>query len=315
MKLRVYSSLVIFLCSVILTSCGHRPLPTYNVPAYLPESPIDSHKPINVCVVLGGGGAKGMAHVGVLEVLEEEGIPIDMIVGTSAGSVIGAFYADCKDAKKVKAKVMPLKRWDLLDLSYANALLGLIRPTGGVGGVSLREYLYENMGAKCIEDLQIPFVAVATDIIENKSFAIDGGPVAPAVHASAALPPVFTPVKLYGKLLVDGGAIEPVPVPTAKKYRPKFIIAVDISSPPTNGDDLSNMVWITYRALDNAYYEFSRLQSKMADVDIHPALNGFGTFEDHRNGEVYEKGKEAARKILPLIKAKLIEKGLHEGFS
>lgn len=303
--------LVVFLVGLIVSGCYRTRLPSYNVPSVLLEESINKDKEIGVCVVLGGGGSKGIAHVGVLEALEEAGIPIDMIVGTSAGSAIGAFYADYGDAKMVKDKFMHLKKWDLLDLSYVNTLLGFIHPTGGVSGAYLRDYLYKNMGAKNIEDLQIPFVAVATDIVKNKSFAIDAGPVAPAIHASSALPPVFTPVELYGRTLVDGGAVEPTPVPTARKYNPKLIISVDISSPPDEGD-LGSMLYVTYRALHNAYYELSRMQSKLADVDIHPDLKGFGTFEDHRNLEVYEKGKEAARKALPLILEKMALFGIEE---
>lgn len=268
-----------------------------------------ANKKIGVCLVLGGGGARGTAHIAVLEALEEEGIPIDMIVGSSVGSVIGAFYADSLSAQKVKEKVLPLKMWDFLDVSYVDTICGLIGTTGGVNGESLKNYIRDHVSAKNIEDLKMPLILVTTDIVENELFVIEKGPLASSVHASAALPPVFTPVELHGRILVDGAVLEPVPVSTAKKYSPKMIIAVNIISPPQKGK-VDNMVSLAYRSFDNAYCELARLQSKMADVDIQPDLKGFGMFEDHRSFEAYERGREAAQKALPLIRERMAALGI-----
>lgn len=265
---------------------------------------VKSIKPINVCLVLGGGGAKGTAHIAVLEVLEEAGVPIDMIVGSSVGSMIGAFYADHLDAKKVKEKILHLKIWELLELSYVDALFGLIDTMGGVNGLNLRSYVCDNVCAKYVEELQIPLIIVATDIMKNEVFVIEEGPLATAIHASSALPPVFTPVEMHGRTLVDGAVLEPVPVLTAKKYHPKMIIAVNITSPPDGGMP-DNMVYLASKAFDNAYYELSRMQSELADIYIHPDLKGFKLFENERNLEAYEKGKEAAMEALPRIRAKM----------
>ncbi len=262
---------------------------------------------VNVALVLGGGGARGIAHLGVLEVLEEYNIPIDLIVGTSAGSVVGAMYADCKDHKTLYKKLIDLKTWDLLDLSLSDSLLFFSDLKGPVQGYYLEEFIDKNMCIKDIEKLKIPFVAVATDIESEKPYVFESGSVAVAVHASSAIPPVFTPVKAYGKLLVDGGVIEAVPVQIARRYNPKVVIAVDIS---TNGGgfELNNMMDIVSKSMSISFYAMSKMQSTKADVVIHPNLTDHGLFDDTNNYKVYQQGKNAALRKLPEIIAELRRK-------
>lgn len=264
---------------------------------------------VNVALALGGGGSKGFVHLGVLEVLEEYGIPIDLIVGTSAGSIMGALYADYADTQLVKENVLRIRANDILDVSFFDTLHFFVDVRGPVQGLSLEEFIVKNVTVMNMEDLKIPFVAVATDLENDRPVRISSGPVALAVRASASIPPVFTPVKEYGMLLVDGGVVEPVPVATAKEYNPKVLISVDISTP---GDDLplNNMWDVTNKSLYISYYALSRMQSLSADINIHPNLNGFGMFDDSKNEVLYEMGRSETLKLMPQILEVLKKKGI-----
>lgn len=296
---------VILCLLVLLSGCTYR-AEYKNIPKIIPK-PTRKLDNINVALVLGGGGAKGYVHLGVLEVLEKNNIPIDMIVGTSAGSIVGALYSDNPNITELKKKLFSLTKWDFIDLSISSSVYGIAE------GWNLRNFLSKNLRNTNINDLHIPFAAVATSLETNRSVILNAGPVVPAVHASSALPPLFTPVYVYGQHLIDGGATEPVPVATARRFKPKLVIAVNISSRPEDTHDYSkvkllegyNALGISYRALILAYYELSKLQTTLADVSISPDVSKFGLFDDERKEEMYKSGKEAAEKMLPLIKEKL----------
>lgn len=257
-----------------------------------------------VVLVLGGGGSKGVSHVGVIEVLEKNRIPVDLIIGTSIGSAVGALYADSMDASSVKNIIMSANKSDLLDFSVWDLAKAPLFVTGPIKGHSYEKFLYKNIQAKSIEELKIPLVIVTTDIFENKAYLIKSGPIVPAVHASSAIPPFFAPVDLYGRTLVDGGVISPLAVKIAKSFKPDVVIAVDISSPPPKGC-LKNMPSLVYRASWIYYYELARMEGAFADIDIHPNLEGHGIFEDHQKDALYESGKKAAEEAMPLLIQKL----------
>lgn len=259
---------------------------------------------VRVAVVLGGGGARGIAHIGALEVLEKNNIPIDLIVGTSAGSIVGALYADKMSYADIKKKVMQLNKWDLLDPSLNNTLSLSYTTSGIIEGKRFIRFLENNLSAKNFEETKIPAVFVATDLLRQKAFIFNKGPIIPAVVASSAIPPVFPPVEVYNRILIDGGVVEPVPVRIAKMYHPQLIIAVDISEPPIK-EMPKNTLDLTYWALWVSYNELAYLQSKLADVTIKPELAGFGIFNDESLQELYDLGVVAAEKQMYLIKIKL----------
>jgi len=274
---------------------------------HLPE-PVEI-KDINVALVLGGGGSRGVAHLGVIDVFEEFGIPIDLIVGTSAGSVIGALYADSKDSKKVRKILSENKVDDVLSFSYLRSVYGFFDITAAYSGEKLEQFMAKNLVNDHFSKLKIPLVVTATDLNTEKSLAIAGGKVSPAVRASSMAPPFFTPTNIYGKLLVDGGVVEPVPVITAMQYKPKVVIAVDISVP---GDDfkVDSMVDVTLKSMYISYYIMSRMQSSLADVTIHPNLTGFDMFNEGFDVEIFNRGREEALNKLPKIMDLLKEKGI-----
>ncbi|NGX31574.1 MAG: putative NTE family protein [Chlamydiae bacterium] len=261
-------------------------------------------KKVKVALILGAGGSRGMAHLGVLEVLEEHGIKVDLIVGCSAGSIVGALYADNPDALAIRNILINVKSKELLDPSLFSALQSPWRPKGPVQGHLLKKFIYDKLSVDDFQDLQIPFIAVATDLLTGKLVLLRSGPIAPAILASCALPPFFTPVHLYGKLLVDGGVIDPIPVSVAREFEPEIVITVDIS-PELKYQMPTNLISITTRCSYISYIELSHLKAHQADVVISPKLSDSGTFDDSKNWVLYEAGKKAALEQLKEIKKRL----------
>lgn len=296
----IYISLIF-----LLTNCAHEKSRDGIVIPKSIESNIEL-KDINVALVLGGGGSKGFAHLGAIEILEKNNIPIDLIVGSSIGSAVGALYADNQDFKKTKNILFSAQRNDLLDFSLIDSIRTLNGLSGTITGQSYENFIFNNLTAKNFSELKIPLIAVTVDATTGEKFLIARGPIAPAIRASSAIPFLISPVSIYGKTLIDGGIVEPVPVATAKLFNPKIIIAIDINNLPKKTKP-SNSIELAYRSFWISYYQLSRLQSKMADIDIHPELSGHGTFEDHKKEELYELGRRAALIALPELKKKLKE--------
>lgn len=300
--MRIISTIIICL---LLTSCSYNQQKMfYSAPNSPPPPPAIEN--VNIALVLGGGGARGLAHVGVLEVLEENNIPIDLIVGSSAGSAVGALYADHQNAKLLHSQLMNLRAWDILQPSLLGFFRSFIDIQGAVDGFSYQKFLNDRLIAKDIENLKIPLVVVTTDIERNEAYLIRSGPIVPAVHASSAIPPIFSPVSLYGHTLVDGGVIEPVPVDVARQFNPKMVVCVDISNMPLYGIP-RNMFYITYKSIWLYYAELSRIKSMSADITIHPRLEGFEIFDDKNSHDLVDLGRRAARKALYGIKQRMRE--------
>ena len=304
--------LLAFIAIIIpFSSCVHRVeyISHKNQTAtYIPTNLYDA----DIALVLGGGGSKGYAHLGVLEVLEKNRIPISIIVGTSAGSIIGALYADEPHIELIKKKCNKIKDKEFLDAHLSSAIYGPVR------GIYLQSFLRENLKHLNIENFSIPFAAVATSLETNKSFVFTSGSAIPAIHASSALPMIFTPVYAYNQHFIDGGAVEPVPVNTARAFRPKLIIAVDVSSQPSptkNYDKLSildgyNAFSIAYHALSLSYYELAKVQVQQADIAIKPNVYEFNFLDGAGKEKMYQRGKEAAEAALNEILIKMYKLGI-----
>lgn len=295
-----YPVLLITLITLLLSSCD-RKLEYSDCPPPIPECrPPDN---VRVALVLGGGGARGLSHVGVLEEFENEGIPIDVIVGCSIGSIVGAIYADCPHSKRLKTVLEPLKKWDLIDLGLTHCRYGLVR------GGAMDRFLYRNLCAKYFEQLQIPFYAVSTDLMAGELVAINNGPIIPAVRASASVPFIFKPVVLHERILVDGGVVDPIPVCVAKKIGAQVIIAVDLSTLlPKSGPN--HLFGIAARSAEIKLLVQSESCTEGADVVIRPALGSLGMFDDTQNELAYKAGRKAAREAMPKILEILCEKGI-----
>jgi NTE family protein len=292
---------LIFICLMILMSGCQTKFYLPDNPRPLPECPI-KHE-VRLALVLGGGGARGMAHIGVLEEFERVGIPIDLIVGCSAGSIVGALYADCRKASHVKELLKPLKKWDILDINVWRCRYGFVE------GRSIRQFLKKNLRARYFEELCIPLCCAATDLVEGEIICLNSGPIIPAVHASAAVPFVFCPVYLHDRLLVDGGVADPIPVCMAKKNNAQVIVAVDLSEllPKTCP---TNLFGVAARSAEIKFLLQSESCVKEADIVIRPELGDIGLFDDRNNDLVYEAGRKAAQEAIPQIIDLLSQKGL-----
>lgn len=267
-----------------LSQAVPEPLPSFKVP--------QNH--IKVALVLGGGGSKGLAHVGVLKELEQAGIYPDLIVGCSSGAVIGALYADQPHVKRLEKLLIGLKRSDLMDFSIFASKFGVVK------GLLFKAFLEQNLKSKKFKHLQIPFIAVATDLKTGELIEFGVGEIVPPVMASSAVPGVFNPVFYKGRYLVDGGVVDPIPVRVAKKYGAHVIIAVDV------GEDISDkeprhFFDVARRGLEISHRKLSEYVTRDADVVIRMNFTDLGMFSDHYNQEIYEHGRNMARIMLPHI--------------
>jgi len=259
-----------------------------------------------VGLALGGGAARGAAHIGVLEVLDREGIPIDMIAGTSAGAAIGALYAQGKDTSVIKelAVGMGWKRLvPLVDLALPK--------TGFIGGRKIKELLKLTIGDVKFRDLKIPLACVATDIMTGDEVVIDKGSVAEGVRASISIPVVFTVVRWQNRYLVDGGLVNPVPVSVLKRMGADFIIAVNVIPnfkariKQSENPKEPNMISVIMQSIYIATYNMVEPSLTGADIIIEPQVVQVGTGDFHRAEECILEGKKATEAAIPEIKRQL----------
>lgn len=251
--------------------------------------------PPRIGLALGGGGARGFAHIGVLRVLEQEKIPVAAVAGTSVGSLIGALYADTGRVLDAEFHAVAITAEDLFDYRALAFFSG-----GFVRGERLRRFLDSHLTNRTIETMRIPFAAVATDLRTGSRMAFRQGPVAPAVHASCAIPGVFVPVELGGVSLVDGGVVNPIPVDVARELGAEVVIAVAIPSavPPAAP---RNPIQVAYHAVSLMAAEIGRLRSREADVLIEPAVGDVAYDDFSQKKRLIEAGEAAARQALPAI--------------
>ena len=265
-------------------------------------------KPIEVALVLGGGAFHGLAHAGVIKVLEDAGIPIDLIVGTSAGSMVGAMYADKPHIDSLIPLFKSTTAKDVFDFSLFRSRVGF------VSGKRLQNYLSKNLTVTQIEDTKIPFVAVTTDIERGVSTPLKAGPIAASVNASCAIPGIFEPVKMYGTTFVDGGIINNVAVDIAKEYNPKYVIAVSIMSFDTTLN-LKDREKVILRAYHVAMHVHTVEGLRLANIVIAPDLQGIPLMTGKDNEKMFKLGIDAAKEMLPQIKKELDIRGIKYGLT
>lgn len=288
-----YTSLCITLLLVCLSACcPHRFVPSENPdppePFYLPEK-------IQVALVLGSGGVRGMARVGVIEEFHNAGIPIDVVVGCSAGSIVGALYADNPDINTLKRAVWRIKSDSLLDIDIWNCRYGLCQAK------SMHRVFDSYLHSECFEDLKLPLVVVASDLHSGELYPMGSGDVVSAVQASCSIPFFFVPCERNGRVLVDGGVINPVPVKVAYDLGAEIVIAVDLCEllPKTFP---TNLFGVATRSAEIAFMWQNEACCHNADVIIRPKTCDIGTFNDDMKQVIYEAGKRAAREQIPHIK-------------
>jgi NTE family protein len=274
------------------------------VPPPAPIAPVAPPKPPEppamprIALALGGGAARGFAHIGVIRVLEAEKIPIDLVVGTSVGSLIGALYAQKRDVFDLEWTAFALTQDDLLDTGVMNALVGM----GLAKGERLEKFVESKVQVKTIEALQVPFAAVAADLNWGTKVVIDRGSVARAVHASSAVPGLFEPVSHLGKVLVDGGVVENIPIATARERGADLVVAVEIGEGVANSE-IHNLVDVLLQSANIMFAINSEHSKHGADVLITPDVKGVGMLDFTQKKRCMQAGMEAARAAVPRIHA------------
>lgn len=286
---------------LLLAACASVPPPVVKTEAPVAETAPPAAKKIpKLGLALGGGAARGFAHIGVLQVLEEEGIKPSLVVGTSAGSVVASFYASGKSAQQLQWLADTMDESQFTD--WANPFTG----RGMLRGEALGRYINSQLNGMKIEDMKLPLGIVATDLRTGDGVLFRRGDVATAVRASSAVPSVFEPVRIGGKDYVDGGLVSPVPVRYAKQMGADLVLAVDISSRPEDAKT-SDMLKVLLQTFSIMGKSISQLEMAQADVVIRPALPDVGSAEFSARKKSIEAGRAAMKQALPQLKALLAQ--------
>jgi NTE family protein len=293
-------------------------------PAGSPGTETDRTRP-KVCLVLSGGGARGAAHVGVLKVLEELRVPIDCITGTSMGSIVGAAFASgisiddmektltgmstqllFRDLPPREERAVRLKRDDATNLTQLELGLrggDILLPQGAVSGVQLESVLRrlsKVRGFQRFDDLPIPFRAVATDLVTGKPVVLSQGELPAAMRASMSVPGVIQPLRLEGRVLVDGGLTDNLPVGVARAMGAEVVIAVNLGTPLLKPEQLNSVLGVTGQMvsiLTAQNVEASLASLKSTDVLIVPQLGDFSASDFDHLPETVPIGEAAARAV------------------
>lgn len=270
--------LVPILCGLALTACSHSPVKNQQVHAnamhqkseassnldksFYKYKQISKNKPV-IALVLGSGGARGYAHIGVIEVLEQHGIKPDFIVGTSAGSIVGSIYASGKSAQELRQIALDMKVGDVRDFK--------IGMKGFFDGQKVEDYVNKQTSQLPLEKMKIPMYVVATELQNGTKTIFNYGNTGQAVRASVSIPSMFIPTIIKGKEYVDGGLVSPVPVDIAKELGADIVIAVDILAQPAN-TETTNVWGLFNQNINIMQNRLAAEELKNADIVIQPDL-------------------------------------------
>lgn len=279
--MRLSLKLFILFGCLLLTACS----------TTAPIAPVKP-KP-KIALALGGGAAKGFAHIGVIKILEQNGIKVDIITGTSAGSVIGSLYASGLNGFQLQQKAMDLDEETLKDYTLS--------ASGFIKGEALQNYINKEVQNRPMEKMTIPFGAVATNRENGEAVLFRSGNTGLAVRASASIPNVFLPVTIGKNNYVDGGLVQPVPVEAAKKMGADIIIAVDISARPKS-DNSTGFLSIFDQSINIMSQVALKQQLKMADIVIQPNITQLGSASFEQRHQAILEGEKAALLALPAIR-------------
>lgn len=272
------------------------PAPPLAAPEARPIAPLAreaSGAPV-LALVLGGGASRGFAHVGVIEELERAGYNPRIVVGTSAGSFVGALYAGGYDGKALRRIAEQMTEEELRDV--------IVPDRGFLSGVRLRRFIDRRLEHREIEQLPRRFAAVATDLRTGDAVAFDHGDPGTAVQASSAIPGVFQPVRIRGRDYVDGGLASPVPVRTARLMGADVVVAVDVGRRPEYAGALDSEVAVIMQAVSIMERYVGQDERRQADVLIVPDVSRIGTLDFAHRDLAIEAGARAARAALPAIR-------------
>jgi NTE family protein len=282
---------------LLLAACATPALkyPVLELPrAAPPPRVVAADRPV-IGLALGGGAARGFAHIGVIKVLEENGIHPDIVVGTSAGSFVGAFYAAGYDGAQLLALADEMKEDQLRDIVWPDR--------GFVKGYRLQDFVNKRLHDRTIEELPIRFGAVATDLHSGATVLLTRGNVGMAVRASSAVPGIFEPVDIDGHEYVDGGLASPVPVQSVRDMGADIVIAVDIAKRPQDTKVIASTTDVIVQALGIMINNLSNREVASADIVVRPDTAGLASVSFATRKQAIEEGEAAAEAVMGRLKA------------
>ncbi len=284
-------------CLLMFSGCATSPVTTdAPIPAVQPSPKLPVPK---IALVLGGGAVRGFAHIGVIKTLEAHGIVPDMVVGTSAGSVVGSLYAGGYSGFELQKIAFQLEQDSVGDW--------VLPDRGFIKGEMLQNFINKALQNRPIERLNKLFAAVATELQTGEMAAFRRGNTGMAVRASSSIPGVFQPVRIDSREYVDGGLVSPIPVRAARGMGADVVIAVDISGKPKNAK-LNDTIDIFLQAFNIMGQTIGRYELAEADVVIKPQTGTIGATEFDQKHLAIMEGEKAALAALPLIRSKLQQK-------
>lgn len=286
--------------ALLLAGCASAPTPP--PPAAPVEPPAHVVKrPPKIGLALGGGAARGFAHVGVIQVLEEAGLKPQLVAGTSAGSLVAALYASGRSGAQLQQVALEMEEAAFTDWTLPIFSRGMLR------GEALARYVNAQVGNKLIEAMALPLGIVATDLNSGQGVLFQRGDTGAAVRASSAVPALFLPVRISGREYVDGGLVSPVPVRYAKQMGAELVIAVDISSAP-EGNPAGDPLQILLQTFAIMGKSINGYELRDADIVVRPALAGVGSADFTSRKRAIEAGRAAMLRLLPQLRAAVEEK-------
>jgi NTE family protein len=292
------SSIPAGLLALLISGCSTPPPVNPLPPKQTPAAP---KVPPRIGLALGGGAARGFAHVGVIQVLEEAGIRPTLVAGTSAGSLVAAIYASGKTGAQLQQVAETMEEAAIADWTLQ------IFSRGALRGEALARYVNGQVNSRLIENMPMPLGIVATDLNTGVDTVFQRGDTGTAVRASSAVPAVFQPVKISGRDYVDGGLVSPVPVRAAHKMGAELVIAVDISSPP-EGNLTGGTLEILLQTFSIMGKSINSFELRDADVVVRPALSGISSADFGARKRSIEAGRQAMLAALPQLRAAIAAK-------
>lgn len=278
-----------------LTACGSPPIDYRGNDAVRFEQPQRESlgRPL-IAVALGSGGPRGLAHVGVLKALEANGIVPDLIVGTSSGAIVGALYGSGLPIGDIETMAMELQPTAILDFSYSNR--------GYIRGEALQNFINRLVKQRPLEQLAKEVAVVSTDLKTGRAVVFNRGDTGLAVRASSAIPGRFQPVKINGKVYLDGDLVSPVPMRIARELGADVVIGIDVSAyledTPTEKSFPTD--WIVTGTMRKTIVDY---EAQYADVIIHPNIGYYAGWSEGYKRRCFALGERAALEAIPKIKA------------
>lgn len=289
------------LIGLLLVGCGTTPgAPPVAAPVATPPA---VKKTVKLGLALGGGAARGFAHVGVIAVLEEAGLRPQLVVGTSAGSLVAAMYASGKSSAQLQQTALNLEEVAITDWMLPLVGRGMFR------GDALARYVNDLVAGRLIENMAMPLGIVATDLHSGQAVLFQRGDTGTAVRASSAVPAVFVPVKIGTREYVDGGLVAPVPVKFARQMGADVVLAVDISAPP-EGNTADGTLQILLQTFAIMGKTINQYELQGADVVVRPSPQGLKSADFSARQRAMDAGRAAMLAALPALRAKLEAKAL-----